>query len=108
MIMKQMIGNVTLKYREDGSLEGYAFVPTLELRSTEPLESEIPRIACSTDSEAIRKTAETVLAKWFMALTDIELADRDHYAIKAEVTKCDKWANNMVKECDLAFSFSKI
>lgn len=106
--MKQEIGIVTLVYKEDGSLEEAAFLPTITVHSNKELVDELMTIKCSEETKEVQSRAEAVLASWFNMLTEIEIADRDQYTIKSDIKKCEKWPNGKIHTCEILFLFDKI
>lgn len=106
----QEIGIATITYDSGGTVirELTNFVPTLKISITEELNRQFAKVKSEKDEINLKKNSDIVLATWFSKMNEIELADRDKFQIKSEIIKCERYANQRIKQCVIRYTFEKI
>lgn len=106
----QEIGIATITYDNGGRVikELTNFVPTLKISITDELNKQFAQIRSEKDEINLKKNSDIVLATWFSKMNEIELADRDKFEIKSEIIKCEKYANERIKQCVIRYTFKEI
>lgn len=105
--MKTEIGNVILAYNEEGHTIMAVFNPTLKVETNSVILDALKEVE-GKEQEVIMKKANVVMATWFNAISDIELADREKYLIEGEVQSCHKYPNGQIRECIIKYFFKPI
>lgn len=101
------IGIVTIRYNPDGIITSSGFQSTLDIRSSNKLNSSLSNIKKSSkDENKIADQAKMIFANWFNIMTKIELGD--NIEIIHEITNCEKYESGLVKTCSITFSYKEI
>jgi len=103
---KQYLGQATLEYSPEGELLKAVFVPKMEIKLDQPTVVKLQEsVSNNTKFKQLKHNADMVLASWFSAITEIELADRESYTIVSEAVICDKYPDKTVQKCVIDYYF---
>lgn len=96
-----------MAYDETGKPYGARFTPS-EFHadmSRLGLNERLMSVNADSPEDAVKK-AESIMAAWFVAVSDIEEADRELSRIESEPIKCEQWENGFPKYCEVKFFFA--
>lgn len=99
------IGLATIVYSKDGQATSASFEPLIKVNTTPEILQQLSKIRAPYSEELLRYNTDTVLAAWFEASNDIELADRTKKAVKSRIAKCLKYPGGQIKECQIEYYF---
>ena len=102
----EQIGIATVNYDEAGNVVSANFEPKLKVENVDV--KQLLSIKADPDVDVVKHNAEMVMASWFTKINDIELADRDDYNIVSEVLRCERYDNDKIKTCSIAFYFDLV
>lgn len=103
---KITIGKATIEYDIYGIVERASFEPTLNVNIGPDIISQLARINNESQVE-LQSNADLILGAFFSKLTEIEVADREMFAVKSRVVECVKYTAGAVKKCVLEYTFEE-
>lgn len=104
----QPIGIVTMEYDENGNVTSATFVPTMKVTLDENLVHQLQSIPAS-GAVTLMNNADLVMSAWFSKTNEIELADREEWAVDGRMIECTLHpGSTKVKKCVIEYTFKKI
>jgi hypothetical protein len=83
------VGSVEMFFDDNGKTTNAIFHPMIRPRHTCELIKKLGQIRCD-DPKQIKSNADEVIAHWFFAVSEIELADREKFDLVGEVRTIEK------------------